>query len=125
MRSSTTWSSRTGRRSYEAWTTSSRSGVKIRFPNRCELFVRAGSFTSSAFSAGVERSTLLLIFMRNIRLQGIFVGSREMAEDMLRAMEAHQIRPVIDRVFDFGEAAEALRYMESGAHFGKIVLRSS
>ncbi len=65
------------------------------------------------------------IFMRNIRLQGIFVGSREMAEDMLRAMEAHQVRPVIDRVFDFGEASEALRYMESGAHFGKIVLRSS
>jgi NADPH:quinone reductase-like Zn-dependent oxidoreductase len=63
--------------------------------------------------------------MRNIRLQGIFVGSREMAEDMLRAMDAHQIHPVIDRGFDLGEAAEALRYMETGAHFGKIVLRSS
>ncbi|MDZ4799770.1 MAG: NAD(P)-dependent alcohol dehydrogenase, partial [Bryobacteraceae bacterium] len=65
------------------------------------------------------------VFMRNIRLQGIFVGSRVMAEDMLRAMAAHELRPVIDRVFELGEAREALRYMESGAHFGKIVLRDA
>jgi NADPH:quinone reductase-like Zn-dependent oxidoreductase len=65
------------------------------------------------------------VFMRNIRLQGIFVGSRTMAEDMLRAMAAHELRPVVDRVFELGEARDALRYMESGAHFGKIVLRIS
>jgi NADPH:quinone reductase-like Zn-dependent oxidoreductase len=33
------------------------------------------------------------------------------------------MRPVIDRVFSFDEAAEALRYMETGAHFGKIFIR--
>lgn len=64
------------------------------------------------------------VFMRNIRIQGIFVGSREMAEDMLHAMTAHQIHPVIDRVFAFEDMPEALRYMKSGAHFGKIVLKA-
>ncbi len=61
-------------------------------------------------------------FMRSIRLQGIFVGSRRMFEDMNRAIAKNGIRPVIDRVFAFDEARDALRHMESGTHFGKIVV---
>lgn len=60
--------------------------------------------------------------MRNLRLQGIFVGSRQMFEEMNRAISQHQLHPVVDRVFPFGDAAEAFRYLESGAHFGKIVV---
>lgn len=62
------------------------------------------------------------IFMRSIRLQGIFVGSREMFEDMNRAITTHQMRPVIDRVFPLNELPAALHYMASGAHFGKICI---
>lgn len=62
------------------------------------------------------------IFMKGIRVQGIFVGSRAMFEEMNAAIEKYQIRPVIDREFRFDEAAAALRYMESGSHFGKIVV---
>jgi NADPH:quinone reductase-like Zn-dependent oxidoreductase len=63
------------------------------------------------------------ILMKNIRLQGIFVGSRRMLESMIRAIEANQLRPVIDRVFPFDQAVEALKYLEGGAHFGKVVIR--
>jgi len=56
-------------------------------------------------------------------LQGIFTGSRRMFVDMLRAIEAHKLRPVVDKVFEFDQVREALRHMESGAHFGKIVVR--
>ena len=56
----------------------------------------------------------LPILMRNIRVQGIFVGSREMFEAMNRAIAFHQVRPVIDRVFEFEEAAAAYRHLESG-----------
>ena len=62
------------------------------------------------------------ILMRNIRVQGIYVGSREMFEAMNRAISLHKLRPVIDRVFPFADAVEAYRHMESGAHFGKIVI---
>ncbi len=62
------------------------------------------------------------LLMKNIRLQGIYVGSRDMFEAMNRAMALHNMHPVVDRVFSFGEAREAYRYMESGAHFGKIVI---
>jgi NADPH:quinone reductase-like Zn-dependent oxidoreductase len=63
------------------------------------------------------------ILMKNVRVQGIYVGSREMFEAMNRAIALNKMRPVVDRVFPFQEIREALRYLESGAHFGKIVLR--
>lgn len=64
------------------------------------------------------------ILMKNVTLRGIFVGSRAMFEDMNRAIELHKLRPIVDRVFPFDEYAQALRHMERGAHFGKIVLRA-
>jgi NADPH:quinone reductase-like Zn-dependent oxidoreductase len=63
------------------------------------------------------------IFMRSIRLQGIFVGSKRMFEEMLRAVEFAEMKPVIDRVFEFDDIRDALKYMETGSHFGKIVVR--
>ena len=65
----------------------------------------------------------LPILSNVVRVQGIYVGSREMFEAMNRAFALNEIRPVVDRVFDFGEAPEAYRYLESGAHFGKVVIR--
>lgn len=63
------------------------------------------------------------ILQKNVRVQGIYVGSREMFELMNRAIAQHKLRPIVDRVFGFDEVREALRYMESGAHFGKICIR--
>ena len=63
------------------------------------------------------------ILMKGVRVQGIFVGSRHMFEDLNSALEANQMKPVIDKLFAFTEAREALHYMESGSHFGKIVIK--
>src|SRR5262249_29612396 len=63
------------------------------------------------------------ILMKGVRVQGIFVGSREMFEPMNRAIAQHRLKPVLDRTFPFAEAREALHYLESGAHFGKIAIR--
>ncbi len=59
---------------------------------------------------------------KNVQLHGIETGSREMFEEMNAFIAAHQIRPVVDRVFPFAEFPLALRYLESGAHFGKVVV---
>ena len=64
----------------------------------------------------------MAILRKSIRMQGIYVGSRAMFEAMNRAMSLHTMRPVIDRAFPFEESREALSYMESAAHFGKIVV---
>lgn len=64
------------------------------------------------------------VLMKNLCLQGIFVGSGAMFAAMNRAIAQHQLRPVVDREFAFAEAAAAFRYLESGSHFGKVTLRS-
>jgi len=63
-----------------------------------------------------------LLMAKGARLQGIYVGSREMFESMNRAIAFHQLRPVIDRVFPFAEAPEALRCLKAAGHFGKIAI---
>jgi NADPH:quinone reductase-like Zn-dependent oxidoreductase len=63
------------------------------------------------------------VLMKAVRMQGILVGSRRMFEEMNNAIEGNRMKPVIDKTFAFKEAAEALRYMERGLHFGKIVVR--
>jgi NADPH:quinone reductase-like Zn-dependent oxidoreductase len=57
------------------------------------------------------------------RLTGIFVGSRTMAEDLYRFVETADIRPVVDRVFDFDRAREAYAHLEAAGHFGKVVIK--
>ena len=61
--------------------------------------------------------------MKNLRVQGIYVGSCEMFEAMNRAISLHQLHPVIDRVFPMSESRAAFHHLESGAHFGKVVVR--
>jgi NADPH:quinone reductase-like Zn-dependent oxidoreductase len=64
------------------------------------------------------------ILMKSVRMQGIYVGSRQMFEDMNRVFCQHtHLKPVIDKTFEFGEVKDALKYMESGSHFGKIVVK--
>jgi NADPH:quinone reductase-like Zn-dependent oxidoreductase len=73
--------------------------------------------------AGKGDVNLLPVLMKGVCVQGIFVGSRAMFEAMNREIAAEQLRPVVDRVFEFSEIQAALRHMESGAHFGKVCLR--
>jgi NADPH:quinone reductase-like Zn-dependent oxidoreductase len=71
----------------------------------------------AGFAGDVSTGSIL---MKNVRLQGIFVGSRAMFEDMNRAISRHKLQPFVDRVFRFDETREALRQMETASHFGKI-----
>jgi NADPH:quinone reductase-like Zn-dependent oxidoreductase len=63
------------------------------------------------------------ILMRSIRVQGIYVGSREMFEAMNLAIGRGGLKPVIDRVFPAEGLPEALGYLASGAHFGKVCVK--
>jgi len=73
--------------------------------------------------AGAATVNPMPVLMRSLRVRGIFVGSRAMFEDMNRAFDLNQTRPVIDRIFDFDQFPAALRHLEAGAHFGKVVVR--
>ena len=62
------------------------------------------------------------LIAKSISLQGIYVGPRALLEAMNQALTLHKMRPVIDRVFNWHEAREAFSHLESGRHFGKIVI---
>jgi NADPH:quinone reductase-like Zn-dependent oxidoreductase len=83
---------------------------------------RGGHIALIGMLTGVGEMDPRPILLKSIRVQGIYVGSREMFLQMNRAISAGSLKPVVDRVFGFGETAEAMRYQESGAHFGKIVI---
>jgi NADPH:quinone reductase-like Zn-dependent oxidoreductase len=92
--------------------------------NRSLRAVRTGGHIALiGVVAGAAEAGLAPAFMRSVRIQGIFVGSREMFEAMNRAIAASAMRPVVDRVFAMTGIRDALHAMESGAHFGKIVVR--
>jgi len=62
------------------------------------------------------------ILRKSIRLNGIYVGSRDWFQAMNAAIAANALKPSIDKVFPFAEAPTAFKHMESAQHFGKIVL---
>ena len=59
---------------------------------------------------------------RHQKLQGLTVGSRLQQLEMIRAINATGVKPVIDRTFGLPDLAEAFRYEASGKHFGKICI---
>ena len=84
---------------------------------------RGGHIALIGVLAGRGEFDPRFMMLKAARLQGIYVGSREMFEEMNRAIALAGLRPVIDRVFEFGELPEALNYLASGAHFGKVCIR--
>ncbi len=62
------------------------------------------------------------VLSKQLKIHGLYVGSRENFVAMNKAIVQAGLKPVIDKVFPFEEFPAALRYMESGSHFGKIVL---
>lgn len=63
-----------------------------------------------------------LMMLKQIRLQGIVVGNRQEQQDMVKALEQLDIKPVIDKTFALEELGDAFRYELSAGHFGKIAI---
>jgi NADPH:quinone reductase-like Zn-dependent oxidoreductase len=60
---------------------------------------------------------------RGIRVDQVFVGSARHLQNLAESLATSNLRPIIDRVFSFDEAPDAYRYLQSAAHFGKVVIR--
>ena len=71
----------------------------------------------TGFSGEVPTAEL---FQKNARISGITVGSQKHQLDMIRAIEASGLEPVIDSTYPLAQLADAFRHQESQSHFGKI-----
>nr|XP_031857504.1 uncharacterized protein CI109_007064 [Kwoniella shandongensis]KAA5524576.1 hypothetical protein CI109_007064 [Kwoniella shandongensis] len=71
-----------------------------------------------------QMPTLLDCLAYKCIARGIFVGSREQCEDMVKAINSNGIKPVVDdTVFEFEKLPEAYQYMEAQKHIGKVCVR--
>jgi NADPH:quinone reductase-like Zn-dependent oxidoreductase len=74
-------------------------------------------------SGGLAELNLGRVVTRNVRLQGVTLGSRDMFEDMVRALDLHGIKPPIDETrYGFDEVGAAIAAIAQGRHFGKICI---
>jgi NADPH:quinone reductase-like Zn-dependent oxidoreductase len=73
-------------------------------------------------SDSTEGIVIPKLLHKQVRLRGIYVGSRAHFEKMSRAIAQHRLKPVVDEVFSLHDAPAALRRLETGSHFGKLVL---
>jgi len=103
--------------------------VEVGGAGTLESSVRAvrcsGTIALIGVLSGVAASLALgPVVTQNIRIQGVTVGSRELFEDMVRAMELWRTAPPIDEsVFAFEQVGEAITALPAGRHFGKVCVR--
>ena len=100
--------------------------VEIGGPETLKQSIRACRFGGFICMIGVLTGVsgevpTAAFFGANLTMTGVTVGSREHQLDMIAAIEASDLRPVIDRTFPMEDLSEAYRHQEAGRHFGKVV----
>jgi NADPH:quinone reductase-like Zn-dependent oxidoreductase len=94
------------------------------FARSLQSLARGGKVCLIGFVAGRDGDTNPFPLMYKAgSLHGIFVGDREMFEEMNRAITVNQVKPVIDRVFPFEDAKQAFQHHASGQFLGKVVIQ--
>ncbi|MFV5691466.1 zinc-dependent alcohol dehydrogenase family protein [Flavobacterium sp. LT1R49] len=84
-----------------------------------------GQISVIGFLAGQTTDlNLMQVIFRQTKIQGIAVGNRSAFEEMNKAFDQYNIKPVIEKVYQFEDAIEAYRHLAKGA-FGKIVIKIS
>lgn len=101
--------------------------VEVGGPNTLERSFRCLAYSGHVALIGVLAGfsgtpNPFSLVLKNATMSGIYVGSRADFEAMNATIVTHALHPVIDRVFPLSKVREAYRHMESGEHFGKIVI---
>jgi NADPH:quinone reductase-like Zn-dependent oxidoreductase len=101
--------------------------VEVGGPGTLEQSISCTAFNAQialvGFVGGLGAQINPRLLMRSgLATHSVAVGSRLDLAKLLAAAEATQLRPVIDRVFAFADAADAYRHLQSQAHLGKVVI---
>ncbi|KAL4787348.1 hypothetical protein BJX76DRAFT_354296 [Aspergillus varians] len=86
-----------------------------------------GVISVIGFLGGMDPKTIpnVLETLNNIcTVRGVYVGSKALMNDMVSAIEANNIHPVVDgTVFTLEKTREAYEYMWAQKHFGKVTVQ--
>jgi NADPH:quinone reductase-like Zn-dependent oxidoreductase len=69
-----------------------------------------------------RQPNILHAYVKNLSIHTLSCGPRTLFEDFIRAWSQNRMKPLISKVFPFEEAKDALRYLQAGAHMGKVVI---
>ena len=90
------------------------------------MYIGANSVAPDRKDAVPQPLTRLpLLIIRDLTLKGIVVGSRAMFVRLLDEMAANNVKPVIDRLYEFDQVNEAIAYMAGAEKIGKVIIRVS
>src|SRR2546423_1306168 len=84
----------------------------------CGRLVTCGATTG--YDAKID---LRFLFSRQLSLLGSYMGMKSELQTVMKLIATGRLKPVVDRIFPLAEAAAAHGYLESGAQFGKVVLK--
>lgn len=89
------------------------------------IAARTGAHVAIIGAAGgfdIDTMPFAMVQAKRLNLQAVTVGSRRDQIDMVRAIEAHDLHPVIDSTFPLDRLADAFRRLAGGGHVGKICI---
>lgn len=99
-------------------------GGEVTLPKSLKCIKVGGTISLIGVLSGLAiHASLGFVVTRQVRLQGVTVGHRDGFEAMAKAVAQHGYRPVLDREFGFEDLKEALAYLKSGEHFGKVAIK--
>jgi NADPH:quinone reductase-like Zn-dependent oxidoreductase len=75
---------------------------------------------TSGFDAKID---IRFLFVRQLSILGSYMGTKAELATVLKLVAAGKLKPVVDRIFPLAECRAAHEYLESGAQFGKVVLK--
>lgn len=85
---------------------------------------KGGRLVVCGSTTGPEVSMdLRFLYIRQQSILGSTMGSRGDMVPILKLVEAGKLRGIVDRIFPFAEIATAHEYLETGKHFGKVILK--
>jgi NADPH:quinone reductase-like Zn-dependent oxidoreductase len=87
------------------------------------MIAAIGYLSGKEEPGGKTMNVNVLALKRNVTLKGILNGPKDRFEELLQLYTEKQVQPVVDKVFAFDQAKEALQYLETGGHFGKVVVK--
>ncbi|KAJ4861333.1 zinc-binding dehydrogenase domain-containing protein [Trichoderma breve] len=100
-------------------------GGQETLPHSVKAIKPEGIITVIGILTGVEtkNASILDALLNTCTFRGIHIGSRDQMDEMMAAIDANKIQPVLDkRVFKLEELREGLEYMEARKHTGKVVI---
>ena len=89
------------------------------------IAARTGAHIAIIGAAGgfdIDTMPFAIVQAKRLNIQAVTVGTRRDQMDMIRAIDAHGIRPVIDSIYPLDRLADAFRHLQSGRHIGKICI---